>query len=248
MIKRLSCVLKLSDSFSGRPAVPADITILCDGVLVAYQYKAGGFFVLVDLEQGEHTLEIRSWKYRREQLDITVDYSVINAENAVRYVMLNPSVQHPMAASAASFCADIPEGEAVYVLREGFQLKIAEDNADEGKTLVRMFSDKSAALYPSMFLIRDKSAAKSEFVVIKGCDGDMYMFGSPLRYSHARSTPAIPLIRYIADRDGVFAMLPGGLPEKDGEVSFTLLLEKNGKLTEKQLCIPAKGTAQLGSL
>ena len=145
MIKRLSCVVKLIDSFTGRPAAPADAAIFCDGKPIRHKYKAGGFFVLSDLAEGAHTLLIRSWKFQPEQLDVTVDYAAVNAENAVRYVMLNPSAQHPYAASAPCFHAALPQGESLYVLREGFMLKIAEDSADAGKTLVRMFSEKSMA-------------------------------------------------------------------------------------------------------
>lgn len=245
MTKRLSCVVKLTDSFTGRPAAPADAEMFCDGAPIRHQYKTGGFFVLSDLAQGEHRIEIRSWKFQPERLDITVDYSVLNAENAVRYIMLNPSMQHPSAASAPCFHADIPQGEPLYVLREGFQLKIAEDSADAGKTLVRMFSPKSAALFPSLFLIRDKAASKSEFVVIKGCDGDMFMLESPLKHSHARSTAVVPLVKYTAGADGVFVLLPQGLPAKDAEVRFTVLTEKAGRLAEKELCIPERGMSQV---
>ena len=244
MIKRLSCVVKLIDSFTGRPAAPADAAIFCDGKPIRHQYKAGGFFVLSDLAEGAHTLLIRSWKFQPERLDVTVDYAAVNAENAVRYVMLNPSAQHPYAASAPCFHAALPQGESLYVLREGFVLKIAEDSADAGKTLVRMFSEKSMALFPSMFLIRDKAAAKSEFVVIKGCSGDVFMLESPLKYSHARSTSVTALVKYTAGEDGLFALLPQGLPAKDGEVRFTALTEKAGRLVERELCIPQKGMAQ----
>ena len=82
MIKRLSCVVKLIDSFTGRPAAPADAAVFCDGKPIRHQYKAGGFFVLSDLSEGAHTLLIRSWKFQPERLDVTVDYAAVNAAMA----------------------------------------------------------------------------------------------------------------------------------------------------------------------
>lgn len=250
MISRLACALKLSSSLDNADLQPTDVTIYSDGARCPHSYKRGGFFVLTNLPEGEHQIRITSWKYQTAELTITVDYSVNFDIGMVRYVIMNPSPSHPLAAKMPSLRGSFGRRTNFYILREDCELKIAEDSAEKGKTSVKLFSALGKPVFPSVFLIRDKAESKHEFVVIKGLDGDSFMLDSPLEFSHARSTPIVPLIKLTSADDGsFFAVLSGGFSKDDsGGYAVKMFVEKQGKLILRQVSAAAKGETSLGAV
>lgn len=247
MIKRLSCVLKLNDSSTGRNLQSSEAALYVDGVRTPHQYKAGGYFVLIDLLEGIHKIRIFSPIYQTAEIDAVVDYSIpFNEKENVIYAMLNPSPQNPQTAVRPCVKGLLKNaGGRVFLLLDHKELKIAEDNANVGSTLIKMFCT-SVPTIPSMFLINDKSSQKKEFVVIKGVSGDGFMLAGPLKYAHSRSTAVIELIEYSVDENGrFFAMLPNGFPKNgEGKISAVFMLSDNGSLISKKFSLNGKGVTE----
>ena len=98
--KCISCVMKLSDGITKCPLGSSQVSISVDGSPVKHEYKQGGYFVLLDLEEGRRIITVSSYCFQTEVLEVLVDHSVImRPEGMVRYLMLNPSEKHPLAAS-----------------------------------------------------------------------------------------------------------------------------------------------------
>lgn len=248
MISRLSCVLKLNSSIDSSDLQTNDVVIYSDGNRFRHTYKKGGFFVLSNMSEGEHLIKITSWKYQTAEIKVTVDYSVNFDISMVRYVIMNPSPSHPTAARMPSIRGSFGRQADYYILHEDCELKIAEDSAKEGNTTVKLFSSLGKPVFPSVFLIKDKSEAKNEFVVIKGLDGDSFLLDSPLKYAHARSTSIVPLIKLSSEADGsFFAVLSGGFKKDDsGKYVVKLYVDKGGKLILKEISASIRGETSLG--
>ncbi len=223
-----------------------------DNEPIRFEYKQGGYFILIDLEEGIHTVTLESYCYQTEVFTIKVDHSVIQRpEIMVRYIVLNPSEKHPQASSMPVVKGVAKDFDRVYLQRLGGEMKIAEDDATEGKTAIRLFSPKSGVMLPSLYMIKDKSAAKCEIVMLNGANGDMYMLDAPLRYSHPRSAEVVPITRIGCGADGSFYfMLPSALIVGNGDVetSITIFAENDGKLYRTDVKAKNRGTTELGTL
>ncbi|MBE6902797.1 MAG: hypothetical protein E7478_10000 [Ruminococcaceae bacterium] len=250
--KCISCVFKISDGITRQPVTASAVCLYVDGVPVRAEYKQGGYFILLGLEEGAHTVAVQSYSYQTELLAITVDHSVIvRPESMVRYIVLNPSEKHPRAAAMPSLRGSAAGFDRIYLQRRGGEMKIAEDDATEGKTAIRLFCSKSGASLPSVYLINDKAASKCEFVMLKGADGDMYMLDAPLKHTHPRSADVIPLSAVSCSDDGTFyfVLLPDLIDSKsEAETKLTILAEKGDKLCRAEVTVKNKGITELGAL
>ena len=72
VIKRLSCVFRLSDAGSGRLLTRSEVSFREGGAVIKHEYKPGGYFVLTDLPEGDHTITVTAPGYQQEQAVITV--------------------------------------------------------------------------------------------------------------------------------------------------------------------------------
>ncbi len=242
MIKRVSCVLKIFDSSTNYPLKRSQVCISVDGCAAEVIYKEGGYFVLADLAEGEHKIEITSTVFQNESLLINVDYSVnFNELMDVLTVMLNPSERHPQALRGCVLKGTFSKAECIsfYVASSSVGLKLAEDNADKGKQTVKLFSGGARVMLPSLFHINDKTEKNCEFVMINSARGDEHILGKPLQFAHKRSTEFIPMVQYHSAEDGsFFAVLPAG-SYSSGEV--TMLIESKNKLISKTITVNKTG-------
>lgn len=256
MIKRLSGVYKLNDRCVNRAVLNSEVTLLVDGKKFPHVYKDGGFFVLVDLPEGEHTVTLKSWKYQTQELTLNVDYSVdFDEKKSVCHVVMNPSRNHPSAIGAISVSGKLQLSEEketdFYIMRDRVDFKIAEDSADEGKTEIKLFCSSVKPMLPSTFMIKDKKSDKNEFVVITGMDGETEMFflDAPLKFSHARSTAVVPMTKCRTDKDGSFYAVMNGLGKTDSDsYELVLMMESGGKTLSKTVNVAKKGETRLDTL
>lgn len=250
MTKRLSFVLRLSDGCLNRALLRSEAAVFIDGAIYHHEYKTGGYFVAVDIPQGAHTVEIKSPKFQTERLEVDVDYTTASSQR-VRYLMLNPSENHPEALRSASIRAMVSGAERIYILREKSELKIAEDNAEQGRDKLKLFCSGKQPQLPCVCRIMDKSAAKCEQVTISGADGDMYLLGEPLKYSHARSSAVIPLIRLCCDSSGgfFFVIPPDFRPDKEsGQIKLNILADVGGAVMQAEVSVSPNGCTNLGEI
>lgn len=249
MLKQVSCVVKIYDSSTNTALQPAQVRLSLDGSAIKPVYKNGGYFVLIDLPEGEHTLLVTSAVFQPQEQLITVDHSRRFDENMdVIPIMLNPSAQNPGAVRGHALKGAFSSAERVsfYVANGKTCLKLAEDNAEKGKKTVKLFAGSARVVLPSLFQINDKTEKNREFVMINAARGDEYILAKPLKYAHKRSTEFIPMVRYQSAEDGsFFAVLPAGSCT-EGEV--TLLIEKGGKLVAKTAAVKGTGVNDAGTI
>ena len=160
VIKRLSCVFRLSDAGSGRLLTRSEVSFREGGAVIKHEYKPGGYFVLTDLPEGDHTITVTAPGYQQEQAVITVDHSRFSALDSVSYVALNPSRRHPAADRYPSVCGSAPGFGTVYAVRAAGNLRVAEERSEAGASEVRMFQETGA---PAFYLLyREKRRRESE--------------------------------------------------------------------------------------
>lgn len=248
--KCISCVMKISDGITRKPLASSQVRICADGAPVKHEYKQGGYFVLLGLAEGRRVVTVSSPCFQTERLEVLVDYSTVQRpEGMVRYLMLNPSQSHPLAASMPAVRGTAEGFERIFVLRHGGELKIAEDNAQAGHTAVRLFSPKGGVALPSMYRISDRSAARCELVMLKGADGDMYMLDEPLKYPHPRSADVVPVISVSCTDSGEFFFMlsPEFRGGEDG-ISLVILAQREDKSYTAEVTASPKGITDIGAL
>ncbi|MGN0687853.1 MAG: hypothetical protein ACI4KA_07100 [Oscillospiraceae bacterium] len=247
--KSISCVLKLSDGATKKVLGSSQAQIYVDDIPVHHEYKQGGYFVLIDLPEGKHTVKITSYCFQSEIIEVFVDYSTVQKpENMVRYIILNPSERHPLAASLPAVRGRADGFDRIYILRHRGALKIAEDNADAGKTEIKLFCPDGKPILPCMYRIEDSASEKCEFVTLKGADGDRYMLDKPLKHAHPRSADIVPMICVGCDADGDFFFLLAPEFKRDDGISLTILADKSGTVYTAQVKASEKGVTELGEI
>ena len=248
--KTISCVLKISDGVSKKVLTGSQAQIYVDDILVHHEYKPGGYFVLIDLPDGRHTVRVTSYCFQSEIFEINVDGSTVQKpENMVIYLMMNPSAKHPMAASLPAVSGRVPGCGRIYILRHSGKLKIAEDNAVPGRTDIRLFCENGKPTLPCVYRIIDKSVAKCEFVTLTGAASDSYMLDKPLINAHPRSADLVPMISVSCDEQGEFYFLLSKefVRGEDG-IALTVLAEKSGSVYTAEVKAAVKGITQLGEI
>ena len=248
--KCTSCVLKISDSATKKVLTGSQAQIYVDDTLVHHEYKSGGYFVLIDLPDGKHTLKVKSYCFQSEQIEINVDGSTVQKpENMVKYIMMNPSARHPLADSMPAVSGRAEGCDRIYILRHSGMLKIAEDNALDGSTDIKLFCANSKPTLPCIYRITDRSAGKCEFVTLTGADGDRYMLDKPLRNAHPRSADVVPMISVSCGTDGkFFFLLSKEFVRGEDGIALTLLAEKSGVVYTADVKAAVKGITELGDI
>ena len=209
VIKRLSCVFRLSDAGSGRLLTRSEVSFREGGAVIKHEYKPGGYFVLTDLPEGDHTITVTAPGYQQEQAVIIVDHARFSALDSVSYVALNPSRRHPAADRYPSVCGSAPGFGTVYAVRAAGNLRVAEERSEAGASEVRMFQETGAPALPALFLLG--SGKTSELVMFTGSRDGLCSVHSPLKYAHQRSETAQPLIRLCCGENGEFFLLLAGI-------------------------------------
>ncbi len=251
MIKRVSCVLRLLDSMSRRPLTASQAELFLDGELCKPVYKPGGYFVLIDLPEGEHRIGIRSGLFQPDEFSVTVSYAqAFDERRDVVTVMMNPSPLHPMARTglAVRGCFEADAPDVFYILGHTNGFKIAEDHAVAGGCQIKLFALSASVTLPLICLVNDKDAKKAEFVEITSVNsgsGDVYGLAAPLRFAHKRSTELIPMLRYRCGEDGSFFVKPPSAVGREG-TRLKLFYETSDGLVVREVPISSDGKALVG--
>lgn len=201
VIKRLSCVFRLSDAGSGRLLTRSEVSFREGGAVIKHEYKPGGYFVLTDLPEGDHTITVTAPGYQQEQAVITVDHARFSALDSVSYVALNPSRRHPAADRYPSVCGSAPGFGTVYAVRAAGNLRVAEERSEAGASEVRMFQETGAPALPALFLLG--SGKTSELVMFTGSRDGVYIFSSDRRQLYSLNDGGSPVTRFsVGDFSG----------------------------------------------
>lgn len=231
MNKRASFVLNLSDALTRRPLPGlSDAQFSLDGKPALPVYKAGGWFVFINLPDGEHVVSVRTNRHQEER----VRFALSNAKPYVeeyrrmkpgeRYAASRSSVQPRRVAVTQN---GVPCGDTSILLLGDTKgvFKIAEDDATERRTYLRLFIANPRAanqLLPGRFFIKD--AARSEVCAVRErAEEDMFALGAPLLHAHKRGIPLCVVEEYWTDQQGE-AVLFGS---EEQEMVF-LVENKNG--------------------
>lgn len=247
VIKRLSCVFRLSDGCMTRLLSRNEAAFHVDGIATRHEFKPGGYFILTDLSEGAHDIVITASGYQPEHFQVMVDYG--SDECAVRNITLNPSECHPAAGRYPAVCGTAPGVESLMVIRPAGQMRVAEERSEKGAVEIRMFSEGKTPALPMEFLLGTGRTA--EVVTFTGGSGGVYRTSTPMKHSHSRSETAQPLIRLNRSADGGFYLLLPGMFSADsstGMIRLRFAALKKGKLLYSAADISAAGRTDVGAL
>ncbi len=247
VIKRLSCVFRLSDGCMSRLLTGSEASFLVDGIARRHEFKPGGYFVLTDLTEGDHEIEITAAGYQPEHISLNVDYGVDGVH--VRNIALNPSDCHPAAGRYPAVCGIAPGVESLALVRPVGHMRVAEERSEKGAVEIRMFSEGKTPAMPLEFLLG--KGATAEFVTFTGGSGGVYQTAFPMKHSHSRSETAQPLIRLNCSADGGFYLLLPGMFCPDistGMITLRFAALKKGKPVYSTVSIPSAGKNDVGTL
>lgn len=243
VVKRLSCVFRLTDGCTNKPLKGGEAGIYLGGERLRHQYKEGGYFVITDLPFGEYTLEIKAVGFQTETVAVNVDES---AAADVVYLALNPSREHPAVSSMSCASGTAAGVGTLYVVRPQGKMCVAEEKSAAGAQTIKMFCEGRMSL-PMTFLLGE--GAHAEFVTITADNDGVCSASAPLKYAHKRSESALPLIR-LGCEDGFFVMLPQEFsPDKQtGKIALKFAAKKAGKIVYANAEILPKKINDLGEL
>lgn len=230
VVKRLSCVFRLTDGCMNRPLSGSEAALYSGGARLHHEYKQGGYFVVTDLPAGDYTITILAHGYQRETARITVGEETSGSGLAhVNYIALNPSAEHPAAVRMASVTGTAAGIDTLYVVRPVGNMRVAEDSVSAGSSEIRMFSEGKTPAFPLDFVIG--SGAGAEIVTFTGSENGICRTAQPFRHPHKRSEIARPLIR-LQCSDGFFLLIPGIFPadKQTGRIPLKFAAVKGSKV------------------
>ena len=254
MIKRVSCVFRLVDSVLGSPLTANQAELTLNGEAVRPVYKTGGYFVLIDLPEGEYRIGIRSALFQPDEIPVRVSYEKpFDERRDVISLMMNPSPRHPAAHTGVTVTGRLEKGRGTvfYMARNTGGFKIAEDMAAAGNQSIKLFAHSGRTTLPVVCLINDKDPQKAEMAELIASEGDSFHLAAPLRVGHKRSTELIPMIRFRSGEDGrFFVKLPAGYSTRDeeGKLLLRLFIPSEGGMTVQTLSVSPKGETDVGVL
>ncbi len=220
MIRRtVSAAFLLRDGFTGRTLTGFSGTrCLLDGrPLVRPIWKKEGYLVLTDVEPGEHELIVMRSGYIDEhvKMDVREDAAIedtISLKPGAGYRFPPETVRVSLSLHRRK---DAASDERLWLGQQPHtRLVLAQERAEAGETLARLFCEGNAGLLPipGYFLFTDKTAP--EIVYLRHLRDEEGAFLTPLCSEHPRGTELIPVQSYESDGDGNVCVLlkePGTL-------------------------------------
>lgn len=246
VIKRLSCVFRLSDGVSGKLLGGSEAAFFESGSALRHEFKPGGWFVLTDLSEGRHEITVSAPGHQPEEVSVDVGGEAGNALDHVIYLALNPSRGHPAAGRAPSVCGTAAGFDTIYAFRAAGCLRVAEERSEAGASEIWMFQETGAPPLPALFLLG--SGKTSELATLTGIRDGLCSVQAPLRYAHMRSETAQPLIRLRCDENGGFFLMLPEASGRTGEHELILIAEKSGKLVTAHAEYSGRGCTDIGRL
>ena len=200
--RRLSAVFLVRDGFTGRSLQSgAELRCRLDGAPCAPLWKAGGYLVLCDLPEGEHTLAIE----RRLFLPESRTFSVGKDGPWEDAISPRAGAGYPFPPESAVLELTLVRGKApseepVWMgMSPPSPLKLAQDDGKGSE--IRLFCRNPALLpLPGTFLLPQKEGG--ELVGIKSLEGEVGKLERPLLGKHPRGTELVPMLRYFPNAQG----------------------------------------------
>ena len=241
MIRRtVSAALLLRDGFTGAALTNGAATVcLLDGKPLRQPiWKRDGYLVLTDLTPGEHSLSIRRSGYRDETVALTVTEDAAVEDT----VCLKPGHGYRFPAGTVRVTLTLrgaTAGETLWLgVRPRTQLKLAQERAEPGDDMARLFCEGSPALLPipGHFLLDDKG--QPELVYLRSLRAETAEFAPPLTLGHGRGAELFPMQPYEPDAAGSLQVLlrePGTLKGYCGGRLFEAALQEGEQNIEWDL-------------
>lgn len=204
--RRVSAALLLRDGFAARPfASGAGVLCRLDGRPIRPVWKTEGYFVLTDLEAGEHTLELSCRGYRDESLTFASSPDTV----VYREIDLKPGIGYAFPADTAYLRLRVsvknkPVSSELWAGVSGpVQLRLAQDQVQEdAPERVRLFCQGLASRLPipgSFLLADEKGGELVHLLSLRDEDGTLEC---PMEKKHPRGTELFGMQCYRTDADG----------------------------------------------
>jgi len=230
----ISIIFKIMDHFRKRTLLAPEVSIYLNNQRIKPLYKPGGYFIFTDLPSGRASFEIVSPIFRTKK----VVADILEAGNGyiMNHLMMSPSRKYPFGGPVTTVSGTITMGGVPFTEQQfhiipgdgGEVMKIAEDKAEAGNNLLKLFvavPGRQLSI-PGKFMIKDKEEAKREFCLItQNADQDgRYPLEKGMAYSHLRATPLVEVIECATSLDGSFFT---ALPDlKERKASLDVLVQE----------------------
>ncbi len=205
--QKVSAVLMLRDSFSGRRIQPASgLQCRLNGRPFHPVRKLEGYLVLTDLPPGEHILKLTGQGYREEQVFLPVQAGQLLEQE----VDLKPGRGYRLPVDTAWLKLTLPEigEETVWAaMADGSRLKLSRDLKPEGKTGIPLFypGNPEQLPIPGSFLLVDEK--NSELLHLRSLQQEQGVLSKPLQYTHVRGAKLQPAWKYRTNEAGEAVLL-----------------------------------------
>lgn len=201
---RANLVVRVLDGFTGRPLAPSAICWTMDGQSYRPIAKENGYYVLLNLSPGEHTLILQAGYYLEEKLTVQG-----GGEYRELLVMLKPGIRYPFGRAVTWLTLHVQQekqpipGKRVWVAARNplVELRIAQESIPAGETTGRLFFPESARTLalPREFLLID--GENTEICCLEELEEPR--FAMPLQAEHKRSCRLYPVQCYTSDAAGI---------------------------------------------
>ena len=201
---RADIVIKVLDGFTGRPPQPSALRWELDGRQCRPIVKEDGYYVLLNLSPGPHSLVIRSAVYQQERLE-----AVCGGGSQELLAALKPGRGYPFGQAVTRLNLALTDGEGhpasglrVWLGMKSPQseLRVAQDVITAGEQEGRLFFPETAKglSLPRDFLVSDKG--RSELCRVESLEPGRFAW--PMAHAHKRGCSLWPAQGYTADQAG----------------------------------------------
>ncbi len=204
---RVSFVLLVRDGFTGKPVAANAVRCFLDGAAFRPEYRAGGYFVFVNLGEGPHAVTLKSPVFQEE----TVALAGLSGVDEIA-VTLRPAANYPFGRAVTRLALKLADkngpcaNRLIWVAACGAarEMKLAQDQTQPGDRALRLFyrggKESEGYRFPDNYLIAD--GKNSEAVSIRSATDGLAALAAPLRLEHKRGAALYPAQAFRTDANG----------------------------------------------
>jgi hypothetical protein len=247
--KRVSAVFRIVDAVTGEAVGRNMVRLSCGQGNFETIYKEDGYFIAMNLMDGEFCFEFKSPYYQTDRLNVAIQ-GTASTDEAIP-VMLQPGVNYPRIHELTRVAGKIELGTMNYDEIEVFisynakdKIKLAQETAKKGSASAKLYTVGKAGINGRTFILSDKDGRNEELCrIIKGLDKEgIYYFEKALIYDHKRGDSFKNAARVFPDVTGAFLAVVNDYDPDDTDAEIFVIANGNKVSYEKIKLVTGKLT------
>lgn len=252
---RASIVIRLIDAFTGQAPIEQGLTLTVQGIKKSPIKKPDGYYVLLDLEQGDYILNIQSSNYHEETLNLSFNPS--NPHDELLFISLKPSSSYANPGGNACVRFIVKDDSKVNYNDIEITARIMDPKCSVAKMMQDYSANSSRTVnivqtgqihIGDLLWIMQKTKTTSECCVVsdQGNNKQSFILQNELMNDYKRGALFLPVIKTTPNKKGEAVIFFRNYPLQTYLVKLEVKFD--GYLYEKELNLKESQTENLGIL